>query len=125
MRYTKAKTVVVRPSLLCIFLRLRVVAIAKTGFICNNFWILSWEESERKEKWLHKVNKSFHCGCEKKTMEFPCKKEKSYICYGALKKCFHRRCITKDCGHFDLYIEKENPVNNNAILIKKVENRAE
>ena len=58
-------------------------------------------------------------------MEFPCKKEKSYICYGALKKCFHRRCITKDCGHFDLYIEKENLVNNDAILIKKVENRAE
>ena len=25
----------------------------------------------------------------------------------------------------DLYIEKENPVNNDAILIKKVENRAE
>ena len=58
-------------------------------------------------------------------MEFPCKKEKSYICYGALKKCFHRRCITKDCGHFDLYIEKENPENNDTILIKKVENRAE
>lgn len=58
-------------------------------------------------------------------MEFPCKKVKGYICYGALKKCFHRRRITKDCGHFDLYIEKENPVNNDAILIKKVENRAE
>ena len=58
-------------------------------------------------------------------MEFPCKKEKSYICYGALKKCFHRRCITKDFGHCDLDIEKENPVNYYAILLKKVEKRAE
>lgn len=65
-------------------------------------------------------------------MEFPCKKEKSYICYGALKKCFHRRRITKDCGHPKtvaivtyIYIEKENPVNYYAILLKKVENRAE